>query len=103
MIHVIATAQVRDGQRKAFIELFKKLVPKVLAEAGCIAYGPTTDIENTGIGAQIPVRPNVVTIVEQWESLDALKAHLAAPHMQEWREQSIELVEKTTLQILEPA
>lgn len=101
MIHVIATIDLVDGKRQAFLQEFRKLVPFVRAEAGCIEYGPTIDVV-TGISAQVPVRENVVTVVEKWADLPALKAHMVAPHMQEYRPRVKDLVKSTTLQILEP-
>ena len=102
MIHVIATIELHPGRREAFLAEFRKLVPLVLAEEGCVAYGPTVDVAS-GISAQPPVRPDVVTVVETWESLDHLRAHLAAPHMLEYRTRVKEMVVKTTLSVLEPA
>ena len=102
MIHVIAGIEVRPGTRDAFLEEFHRLIPKVRAEEGCLDYGAAADAR-TDVAAQIPYRENVVTIVERWESLDALKAHLAAPHMAEYREKVKDFVRSVTLQILEPA
>lgn len=102
MIYVIATIEVNDGKRDDFIKHFKALVPSVHAEDGCIEYGPTVDLE-TNIGAQIDGRPNVVTIVEKWESLEALEVHLVAPHMLAYRSKVKDLVKGTSLQVLEPA
>jgi len=101
MIFVIATAEVKPGKRDAFLAEFRKNVPNVLVEKGCIEYGPTVDAK-TDIKAQIPRRDNVVTIVEKWESLQALQAHLGAPHMAAYRERVKDYVVGVTLQILEP-
>ena len=101
MIHVVATVEIAPGKRPEWLELFSSLVPKVLAEAGCIEYGPTIDIES-GIGKQIPMRENVVTVLEKWDSLDALNAHLLAPHMAEYKEAVKDLVTGLELQILTP-
>ncbi len=102
MIYVIATIEVEAGKRDAFLAAFLANVPNVLAEEGCIEYEPTIDV-SSGIAVQGAVRDEVVTIVEKWESLQALRAHLAAPHMLEYREQVKELVKRVDLQILEPA
>jgi quinol monooxygenase YgiN len=102
MIHVIATIELHEGQREAFLGEFRKLVPLVLAEDGCLDYGPTVDAE-TDISAQPPVRANVVTIVEKWESIEHLKRHLIAPHMQDYRPRVKDMVVATTLAILSPA
>ena len=76
MIHVIATIEIVPGKREDYLKLFRKRLPAVRSEKGCIAYAPTVDVE-AGIPVQPPVRKDVVVIVETWESLDALKAHLA--------------------------
>jgi quinol monooxygenase YgiN len=102
MIHVIATIELADGQREAFLKEFRALVPKVQAEAGCLEYGPAVDVVS-GIGAQEPPRPNFVTVVEKWSDLASVRAHLVAPHMQEYRPRVKHLVQSTMLQILEPA
>ncbi|MFQ5733156.1 MAG: putative quinol monooxygenase [Planctomycetaceae bacterium] len=101
MIHVIAQIEIRSGTRDAFLAEFHKLVPLVRAEEGCLEYGPTLDAE-TDIDAQ-QRNPQRVTIVEKWESLGHLKAHLAAPHMAEYRSQVADFVAGMTLHILEPA
>ena len=102
MIHVIATVNLNPGTRDAFLEVFHNLVPKVHAEDGCIAYGPTVDLES-GLDVQSPLRENVVVIIEQWESLDHLHAHLAAPHMAEYRQDVKDYVQNVAVQVLEPA
>ncbi|MFN0051753.1 MAG: putative quinol monooxygenase [Planctomycetales bacterium] len=102
MIHVIATIELQPGQRAPFLKEFHQLVPLVRAEAGCLEYGPTVDV-STDLSAQIPLRPDAVTVVEKWSDLAALKAHLVAPHMLEYRPRVKHLVKATTLQVLEPA
>jgi quinol monooxygenase YgiN len=102
MINVIAAIEVKEGKRDEFLKIFKANVPKVLAESGCIAYSPTLDF-NTGLPVQPPVRKNVVTIIEAWESLDHLKAHLKAPHMLEYKEKTKDMVNGLTLTVTEPA
>lgn len=98
MIHVIATVTVHPGKRDALLAELQALVPTVLIENGCIEYGPTLDCEPFH-PRQVPVRPEVVTIVEKWRTLDDLKAHLAAPHMAEYREKVKDLVASAQLQI----
>jgi quinol monooxygenase YgiN len=102
MIHVLATVSVVSGKRDAFLAEFHKLMPLVHAEQGCLAYGPTVDVA-TEIAVQNLLGADRVMIVEQWESLAALKAHLAAPHMAAYRERVKPLVTSVSLQILQPA
>lgn len=101
MIHVVATIQLAEGQRDSFLEHFHQLVPLVHQEQGCIEYGPTVDLE-TGLDAQGPLREDVVTVMEKWESLESLQAHLVAPHMLEYRVRVKELVQETAIQVLAP-
>lgn len=102
MIYVIATIQVKPGQRDTFLGHFRALVPEVLREDGCLEYGPTIDVP-TNIGSQPDARDDVIVILEKWESVEHLEAHLIAPHMLTYRQQVKDLVETTGLQVLQPA
>ena len=101
MISVIATIELNEGRRTAFLEEFHRIVQAVRAERGCIEYGPNVDAK-TDIDAQHR-NPNEVTIIEKWESVDALKAHLVAPHMIEYRPKVKDMIVSMRLQILKPA
>ena len=101
MIHVIASLQIKDGQLAEFIDIFKANVPNVLQEKGCIEYVPTIDVP-TDLPPQDKHR-NAVTIVEKWETLDDLMAHMTAPHMLAYGEKVKDMVEKKSLKILTPA
>ena len=101
MIHVLASIHIRSGKRERFVELFKANVPNVLAEQGCVEYTPAVDLD-----ALLPPQildENTVTIIEKWECLKALMAHLKAPHMLAYREEVKDLVEETELKILKEA
>jgi quinol monooxygenase YgiN len=102
MIHVIATIEVAPGKRDAFLAEFHRVMPKVHAEAGCLEYGPTVDAA-ANLAVPTPMRDNVVVIVEKWESLDTLRAHLGAEHMKEYRTRVQDLVVRVQLQVLQPA
>ena len=102
MIHVIAKVTTVAGKRAEFIKAFKRVVPLVLEEVGCVEYGPTIDAD-TGLAAQQPAGDDVAVIIERWESLDALKAHLVADHMVAYREQVKDLVQNTVLEVYETA
>jgi quinol monooxygenase YgiN len=101
-VFVVATIEVNPGKRAEFIEIFKSNVPNVAAEDGYVSYDPVVDFE-TAIGAQAPQRPNVMTVVEKWASIDALRVHLQAPHMNAYREQVKDLVAGVTLHVMKPA
>lgn len=101
-VYVVATVKVKSGKRDEVIRIFKGIVPDVHAEDGCIYYAPAVDIES-GIPVQDPVRPDVMMVVEKWESLNALKVHLDAPHMHTYRAAVKDLVEGVSLMVLGPA
>ncbi len=73
----------------------------MLAEDGCIGYEAVID-SDSGLSAQPALRDDVVVIVEKWESMAHLEAHLAAPHMADYREKVKDMVDGVGLQILEP-
>ena len=98
MIHVIASIHIKEGQVNGFLDIFKANVPKVLEEKGCMEYAPTVDVP-TGLPPQ-EVNPDVVTIIEKWNSLEDLTAHLSSPHMLAYREKTKTLVEKMSVKIL---
>jgi quinol monooxygenase YgiN len=99
MIHVIATIELTAGARAAFLVEFWSIVPSVLAEPGCLEYGPTVDVP-TEIPAQGPPRDDVVVIVEKWRDLECLRSHLTAPHMVAYRPKVKHLVIRSQLQVL---
>ncbi|MEP3480123.1 MAG: putative quinol monooxygenase [Fuerstiella sp.] len=98
MIVVIATVTCVPGQRDAFLSEFKKIVPEVLNELGCMEYAPTID-EPSSIAGQ-HCDENRVTIVEKWSDLAALDRHLSAPHMVEYRPKVADFVQATELRVL---
>ena len=102
MLHVIATIEVEPGKRAEFLTHFHWVVPFVRAEDGCIEYLPTVDTP-TPFVAQPPVRHDTVIVVEKWESLEKLQAHMKAKHMAEYRERVETLVTKVTLEVTEEA
>ena len=102
MICVIATIEVAAGRRDELLALLQEVVPKVRSEEGCIEYTPMIDV-SSGLEAQYPPRENAIVIVEKWESLDALKAHLSTLHMAEYFEQAERLRLSMSLRIVQPA
>src|SRR5688572_31372323 len=84
MIHVIALITAKPGKREEVLKHFRANVPAVRAENGCIEYGAAIDAE-PALPIQTKYGPDTFVVVEKWESMDALKAHAAAPHMKEYR------------------
>ena len=102
MIYVIASIKVKNGFREEFLKIFKANIPAVKAETGCIMYQPTIDFPS-GMDAQERVSDNVVTIIEGWACIECLKKHLASSHMLQYKKDVKDLVEGSSLQIVEPA
>ena len=101
MIQVIATIELNPGCLDKFLPILHENVPKVRAEEGCLAYEPSVDVDS-GLPVQGEIRPNTVTLVEAWVSLDALHAHLKTPHMAAYREAVKDYVQDVRLQVLQP-
>ena len=101
MITVIASIHVKLGTRERFLNYFKRNIPNVLKDRGCIEYYPAIDSE-TDFSAQ-ELDNNVVTIIEKWESIKALQEHMCAPHMAVYRENVKDIVEKVVLKVLKNA
>lgn len=98
MVHVLASIRVVPGRKADFIKIFKANVPNVLNEDGCIEYIPTVDFPS-GFSSQ-ELDENLVTIIEKWESLEHLQAHLVASHMNSYQEQVKDMVEHVGLKVL---
>ena len=92
---------MKEDQRANFITIFKSNVPAVLEEEGCIRYAPAVDIDADLLRQSLD--ENVVTVIEKWNTLGDLKAHLVAPHMLAFRESVKGMVEDINLKVLEIA
>ena len=101
MIHVTASIRIKEGCRDEYLARFKENLSNVRAEEGCIEYVPCVDAD-TGWKIQT-VDPRRVTVLEKWASMEALRAHSRAPHMEGFRKKAGHLVESVTLQVGESA
>jgi quinol monooxygenase YgiN len=102
MIHVIAIITAKPGQRESMLEAFRANVPAVLAEDGCIEYGPATDAEGFG-SFQTKFGADTFVVLEKWRDAQALKAHAAAPHMAAYGAKVKDLIAGRVIHILSPA
>ena len=98
MLSVIASISIKPGCKQDFIDIFKANVPEVLQEGGCIEYAPMVDLP-TGWPIQ-ETDEDTVTILEKWESLDALKNHFTTPHMVAYKDKTKDLVLGVSAKIL---
>ena len=102
MIHVIAVITAKPGMRDTILTHFRANVPAVKAEQGCIEYGAAVDAENA-LAFQTKYGPDTFLVIEKWESMDALKAHAAAPHMAAYGAKTKEFIASRAIHILQPA
>ena len=102
MVHVLAVITAKPGMRDAILQHFRANVPAVRAEADCIEYGAALDAADA-LPFQTPFGADTFVVVEKWESMDALKAHAAAPHMATYGAKTREFIASRVIHILSPA
>jgi quinol monooxygenase YgiN len=101
MIHVIAVITAKPGKREAILQAFRANCPAVRAERGCIEYGAAVDADNA-LPIQTKWGPDSFLAIEKWETMDALKAHAAAPHMAAYGAKTKEMIASRVIHILSP-
>lgn len=102
MIHIVAVITAKPGLRGQILDAFRANMPAVHAEKGCIEYGPAIDAEGAG-SFQTKFGPDTFVVIEKWESLDALKAHGASPHMAAYAAKTREMIASRVIHVLSPA
>ncbi len=100
-VHVLAVITAKKGLREQILEAFRANVPAVHAENGCIEYGATIDTDGVG-SLQTKFGEDTYVVVEKWESLDALKAHAAAPHMAAYSAKTKDMIASRVIRVLSP-
>ena len=101
MIHVIAVITAKPGKREDILQHFRANVPAVRAEKGCIEYGAAVDTDGMG-SFQTKFGPDTFVVIEKWESLAALQAHAAAPHMLAYGAKTKDMTAARMIHVLEP-
>ena len=91
----------KPGQRDTVLEAFRGNVAAVRAEEGCIEYGAAVDAEGLD-GFQTRFGPDTFVVIEKWASVDALKAHAAAPHMAVYAARTRPLIASRVIHVLSP-
>jgi quinol monooxygenase YgiN len=102
MVHVIAAITTKPGKRDEVLRHFRAIVPAVRAEQGCIEYGPAVDADSAP-PMQTKCGPDTFLVIEKWESMEALKAHAAAPHMKDYAAKTKDLLASRVIHVLSPA
>lgn len=103
MLTVLAEIRTRPGShhRQTVIDSFAIAVPLVLKEEGCHGYQPLVD--NAAHVSFQTTAPDSIFMVEQWETVAHLEAHLKTVHMQEHSERVKDSVLDVHIRILEDA
>jgi quinol monooxygenase YgiN len=99
LINSLAFITANSGMRDKLITVWRENAPTVRAEEGCIEYNATVDFPETG-AFQSPAGPDTIVIVEKWANIDALRAHVAAPHMRAYAEKTGELVTGRVIRVM---
>ena len=76
MIVVQVEVIVEPGSTDQVRDAVSKMEQATRREPGCLKYAFSVDVTD----------PGMVRVTERWESLDAIKAHLASPHMAEFNQ-----------------
>ncbi len=101
MIYLVVSVRVKAGKLPEFLQLFGSVAPLVRKEKGCVQYLAATDFDS-GLPPQV-FDKDVVTILEKWESIEALHDHLTAPHMAGFFEKEKALTDGSSIKILKEA
>ena len=102
MIHVVAVITAKPGMRETILQAFRANVPAVRAEQGCIEYQAVVDADNA-LPFQTKIGPDTFMVIEKWTTMEALKAHAAAPHMAAYGAKTREHVAQRAVHILSGA
>lgn len=97
MIYVVADILIKKNKIKQFVDILKTNIPNVLEEEGCVEYTLTEPIQLETVSQNKNI--DSVSIIEKWETIENLKVHLSAPHMQAYRDAVKDIVEKTILKV----
>ncbi len=77
MIVVAGIIQIDPAKRDVAIAAMRDLMAETRKEKGCVAYVMSGDFEDAG----------TIRLFEEWDSQDALDAHVKAPHMAKFQAQ----------------
>lgn len=102
MIRTVVLITARPGCRDELLTVFQANVPNVRAEKGCIEYAAHVDAPEIG-AFQTAIGPDSYIIIETWESAEALRAHVVAPHMIEYARKTKDLVASRAIHVLTAA
>ncbi len=91
-LYVLATVQAKAGMEAATEKMLIGLLSPTHAEAGCVTYALHKRID----------RPGTFYFVEQWESQQALDAHLGSAHISAALNRQAELLSVLDIAVIDP-
>ena len=100
MLNLVVTMHIKPGHMAAFLAVCAELRPQVLQEPGCRGYDYLRDVAVT-LHRPTPVDPDRITLLECWESIEALRAHMETPHMRAAGAKLKDLRESVELRVTE--
>ncbi len=75
MLYVIGTVRMPPENLHDARPVMREMIEESLQEDGCEAYSYAEDV----------LEPGLIHVIEAWRDHDALDAHLASEHLEEWR------------------
>jgi quinol monooxygenase YgiN len=102
MVHLVVTFVIKEGKMDEYLAEFKKLRPQVLVEKGCVEYSLLREFTSP-LGIQEEVNPNRLTLIEKWETPEALADHGASPHMKDFHLRAGPLQASVSARVMETA
>ncbi|RKG31351.1 antibiotic biosynthesis monooxygenase [Acinetobacter guerrae] len=101
MLTIIAEIRTHAGteHRQAVLDAFQKITSKMLAEDGC--YGYETLIDHLPALEIQTQDPNLIMVLEKWQSTAHLKMHMQTAHMQQHFEMIKNHVVDVKIRVLE--
>ena len=98
-MRLLVTFEVKADREQDFVDLFKMATKKTRTEDGNITYHMSKVAGTLGEGE--PGNPTYV-LFETWKSLDALDAHMHTEYLAEVLTKLPELVESSTIAVMQP-
>lgn len=101
MITVIAEIRTHTGaeHRQQVLASFAQILPQILAEVGCYQYQPLIDAPAETSFQRVD--HDSIMMLEQWESVAHLQAHLQTAHMLAHQERVKDHVASVDIRILQ--
>ena len=95
MLKLIVKFEMKEGCREAFFQKVSEegILAKVRAEEGCHYYDFYDSKQD----------PDLLLLLEEWQDMDAQRAHIASDHMARFREIKKDYVNNTIIQAYELA